>query len=1693
MRPILLTIMFAVLFLCSQTTEAARGIITKKPVGGANGRITSQGNRGAVIQFDVVNAKRPNIPGPMGMEVNSFTGNLFSKRQDEYVRNTGFRRLPIEVTFSYNSGLSKNDWGMGKGWTSTFNMMYEVVPGYIIIRGEEGRKDSFSVSGSVYTPPVGVFNDLSEYAPGKFMLRSRSGHKMLFDDGAHKKVTSLEDPNGNTITFSNFVSNQPSLITDASGRSIRLNWSAGRLVSIVDSIASPPRTTTYQYDARGNLKRVTYPLGDIYRYQYDARSRMTGFTDELGHTVSIAYGSSGGVASITTPGDASTPPTELSFSYNPAARQTTSTMLVQGSLQSTVWTFDTQKRLVQVQGCCGLDEQYAYDSQNNVTQTTNSGGQIHTFTWNTTGDLLSATDPLGQIESWTYEPVFHQVTSYTDKRGFVTGFLVDAFSNPIEISRPLGVTETFTYDTHGQMTSSTDGRGNTTTYTYDTYGNLITVVFPIGSQSMSYDNSGNMTSFTDAEGNTTVYTYDAYDRRTSMVNALGGNNVYLYGGLENLVQEIDENGHGTSYAYDALNRLIAVTRPEGTTLVARDAYGNARTSSDFNGNLTTYNYDGRNRLTSITNPLGHSASITYDNNSNITAMTDYNGNPTSYTYDLLNRTTLSTNAFGHSVAMSYDPNDNMVSVTDENSHTTSYTYDALDRTTQVTYPIGSRSILYDNNSNTVSETDLNGHTTTYAYDALDRLITVTDPLMHSSSLIWSPRSNLLSVTDPNGLIHSATYDALHRMTSSANPMLEVSTYAYDAVGNMTSISTPYGNTISYVYDASDRLVSISDAMGPVQSYTYDANSNRVTETDALGNTTQYLYDVLDRLTTITAPLGQTAQYAYDNNSNVVSTTDGEGNTTTLAYDALNRMVSETFPGGLTTTMGLDPVGNPTSILDARGNTTAMAYDVMDRLSTITYANGSSMQYTYDLDGNRLSTLDQNGNLITYAYDAMDRLVSRTHTGGSDLYTYDNGGRMITANNAAATVSMTYDAAGRVLSEVLNGKTTATSYNVAGRTVTSTLPGGAVITNALNARLQPVTIATGGSPVNTYDYDAASRPISQTNNNGTATTYGYDDNSWTSSVSHHRGGAVYVGDNYAFDNRGFRTTVEKSHRPTNSEKYQYDATTRLTGYREGMLIGSNIPAPLTQTQFTFDPIGNRTNVTKDGVPTTYVANTINAYTSITGTVPLSPTYDANGNMTSDGVRAFTYDHMDRLTGVFDVATSAAYSYDALGRRVQKVVNGATTKYLYDGSEVVEHRDAADLVTATFIVGNDAPEVAMIDPGSGLPPQPYYYHYNTLGSLVALTDDSARVVERYEYDAFGNPSIFDSAYTPIPASAHNVNPLYGGETFDMESALYQTGARHYNPQLGRFMQQDPSSLMGNTPDLRNGYSYMGNNPTNHANLGSGTPRKLVNSSFVVKDHSRAIADPGVHLYAKPPIRRLKIRSADPMFRKGWDGTIKGRLSTNLTIERQTPKRDFGDRMKAGLETAGGVLANGFKTRCQGCNDPWRGDISAAFGVTGQPSPVGESTNGTYSFSVTGQPTPVGEASNSTYGVRPPRIPMGGYDGEGSGDARKGANESAAIATLRTLSMSGPSTKIDAWASIVESVVPRTNVPIKEFVTLIALGVAPPKREYVVQHAESDWDFVNRVWPQPGYWNPTPTPLGSQNVHWQLEVRALRIEMK
>ena len=77
---------------------------------------------------------------------------------------------------------------------------------------------------------------------------------------------------------------------------------------------------------------------------------------------------------------------------------------------------------------------------------------------------------------------------------------------------------------------------------------------------------------------------------------------------------------------------------------------------------------------------------------------------------------------------------------------------------------------------------------------------------------------------------------------------------------------------------------------------------------------------------------------------------------------------------------------------------------------------------------------------------------------------------------------------------------------------------------------------------------------------------------------------------------------------------------------------------------------------------YAVNRLDQYVSVNAT-PF--TYDLNGNLTSDGVRAYTWTSENRLSSVTGAGVSASYSYDPLGRRVRKTVSGAVTEFLHAG--------------------------------------------------------------------------------------------------------------------------------------------------------------------------------------------------------------------------------------------------------------------------------------------------------------------------------------------------------------------------------------------------------------------------------------------
>ena len=73
---------------------------------------------------------------------------------------------------------------------------------------------------------------------------------------------------------------------------------------------------------------------------------------------------------------------------------------------------------------------------------------------------------------------------------------------------------------------------------------------------------------------------------------------------------------------------------------------------------------------------------------------------------------------------------------------------------------------------------------------------------------------------------------------------------------------------------------------------------------------------------------------------------------------------------------------------------------------------------------------------------------------------------------------------------------------------------------------------------------------------------------------------------------------------------------------------------------------------------------------------------------------------------------------------------------------------------------------------------YYLTDHLGSTIALTDDGGNVVEGIGYDSFGNST-----------GSQLTRYTYTGREFDSDTGLYYYRARFYDPQVGRFISEDP----------------------------------------------------------------------------------------------------------------------------------------------------------------------------------------------------------------------------------------------------------------------------------------------------------------
>ena len=485
--------------------------------------------------------------------------------------------------------------------------------------------------------------------------------------------------------------------------------------------------------------------------------------------------------------------------------------------------------------------------------------------------------------------------------------------------------------------------------------------------------------------------------------------------------------------------------------------------------------------------------------------------------------------------------------------------------------------------------------------------------------------------------------------------------------------------------------------------------------------------------------------------------------------ALGTSVQRTYA---TNVWGQD--GEQLSVTDANGNSTCSVYDGFLRLSQLRFpstalgagtCNAADYEgYSYDPGGNRLTLRKRDGvNTIAFTYDALDRQIVKdippSGASATDVYTdYDYAGRLIRARFASRTgtgVDYAYDTAGRLTSETTFSRALGYQYDLAGNRTRVTWPDGfyaGYVYDAMN-RMTAANengATSGAGLLATIAYDDLSRRTSLGRGNGASTSYGYDTADRVVSLAH-----AFVG---------------TSSNQTWTFGYN-NASQRISRTSANTLFDWTNHPPAT------------VNKAYDGL------NRDAAIAATTGG------YDANGNLTFDGTRTFTYDVENRLlTG--SAPTAISLSYDPLGRLAQTTAGSAVTKFLYDGDRLSAEYDGSGNLLRRYVHGPgvDEPLVWYEGPGTSDRRQ---LHQDPQGSIVAWSDGSGNTAasQIQAYGPYGEPQAWAGSRF-----------RYTGQIAIPEAQLYYYKARVYDPATGRFLQTDP---VGYKDDL-DLYAYVGDDP-------------------------------------------------------------------------------------------------------------------------------------------------------------------------------------------------------------------------------------------------------------------------------------------
>ena len=512
----------------------------------------------------------------------------------------GLDQLTVDITYNPDGSSLIQD-GRGYTTTHTYDARNTLVGQVNPLGGTIDKSYTYGFRPATLTDPNGHSTALSWSMDGANLLQAVDADdnllQMSYD--SLNNLTSLIDRRGNETTFT---------------------YAGKLLISRTDALE---HSTYYTYTTasdwpqpEGLLKTVTDPLGHTTSFSYDALGQMTVMTDTLGHATRYGYDSLG----------------RLELTTDALGRATRYEYDAAGQLLKTTSNYD-ESYPQNYQDVYNIVTQYAYDPLSNLVAITDTLGQATRYDYDANNRLIKVTDALSHTTGYAYDPNGN-LTSKTDANGVVTAYEYDALNRlaaVIENYRPgytpdmeTNVRTKYSYDPAGNLLAIRDaravleGRQEVTSFDYNELNRLVSETDPLNhAWSYDYDPEGNLITMTDTLNATTSYIYDPLGRLTAI--------------------DYPDPDTGVSFEYNPLGWRMTMTDGLGITTWDYDDLGRIESITDPFSNVVGYSYNAVGNRTGMTYPDLKSVGYQYDALDRLVQVTDWSQGITQYNYDPLSR------------------------------------------------------------------------------------------------------------------------------------------------------------------------------------------------------------------------------------------------------------------------------------------------------------------------------------------------------------------------------------------------------------------------------------------------------------------------------------------------------------------------------------------------------------------------------------------------------------------------------------------------------------------------------------------------------------------------------------------------------------------------------------------------------------------------------------------------------------------------------------------------------------------------------------------------------------------------------------------------------------------------------------------------------------------------------------------------